>query len=199
MVREKKKTNKKQKIVAAACRVFKTKGFHSATISDILRETDLARGTFYLYFKSKEEIFDTLLTAFYLEILETINTLEVEKWGKADFFTQLSRMSQALFAVFNRHRDTVRILVTTPEPGNDVFSKRIGEFMGILRKIIGDMLKRGVTAKRLIKHDTVLMSDLVVGSMREFAYQWLVCGKYEKNVPEKVDEIVRVFMRGVEI
>lgn len=199
VVREEKKNNKKEKIVSAACRVFKSKGYHSTTISDIVKETDLARGTFYLYFKSKEEIFDSLLTTFYLEILQTVGSLEVEKWGKSDFFTQLSRMSQALFSVFNRHRDTVRILVTTHELGDDVFSQRIGEFMAILRKITGDMLQRGVAAKRLIKHDTVLMADLVVGSMREFAYQWLVCGKYEQNVPEKVDEIVRVFMRGVEI
>lgn len=199
MLREKKKLTKRQKIIAAACHVFKKKGYHSATISDIIRETDLARGTFYLYFKSKEEIFDSLLTSFYMEALQTINTLDVEKWGKDDFFKQLNQMSQALFTVFNKHKDTVRILITTPVLGDDLLSRRIDEFMNILKTITSDMVKRGVEAGLLVKHDTALMGEIVVGGMREFTYQWLVHGKYDKNMPDKVDEIVRIFMRGVEI
>jgi len=41
--------------------VFATKGLGEATARDIVRETDLATGTFYNYFDSKEHVFRALL------------------------------------------------------------------------------------------------------------------------------------------
>jgi AcrR family transcriptional regulator len=47
-------------ILAAARQVFAELGYEQATVRDIIRGTDLASGTFYNYFKSKEEIADAL-------------------------------------------------------------------------------------------------------------------------------------------
>ena len=41
--------------MAAARKVFRNKGYDSATISDIVREAGVAQGTFYLYFPSKKD------------------------------------------------------------------------------------------------------------------------------------------------
>ncbi|WP_084420486.1 TetR/AcrR family transcriptional regulator [Henriciella litoralis] len=50
----------RQAILAAARQVFARLGFESTTVRDIIRETNLAAGTFYNYFKSKEEVFEAL-------------------------------------------------------------------------------------------------------------------------------------------
>lgn len=47
-------------ILDAARAVFARIGFEAANIRDIIRETDLASGTFYNYFKSKEEVFEAI-------------------------------------------------------------------------------------------------------------------------------------------
>ncbi len=47
-------------ILDAARLVFARLGYDACSIRDIIRETDLAAGTFYNYFKSKEEVFETL-------------------------------------------------------------------------------------------------------------------------------------------
>lgn len=47
-------------ILDAARLVFARTGYDACSIRDIIRETDLAAGTFYNYFKSKEEVFETL-------------------------------------------------------------------------------------------------------------------------------------------
>ena len=41
----------------AAVRVFAEKGYHAATIRDIVQEADVAVGTFYFYFPDKETLF----------------------------------------------------------------------------------------------------------------------------------------------
>lgn len=50
------KASTRQNILDAAVRIFREKGFQKARVSDIVSAAGLAQGTFYLYFKSKEEI-----------------------------------------------------------------------------------------------------------------------------------------------
>ncbi|MDX2277806.1 MAG: TetR/AcrR family transcriptional regulator [Hyphomonadaceae bacterium] len=58
--RERSKAANRQAILQAARRVFAQLGYEVATVRDIIRGTDLASGTFYNYFKSKEEVFEAL-------------------------------------------------------------------------------------------------------------------------------------------
>lgn len=55
-------------ILAAAVAVFKDKGYHAASVHDIIDAAQIARGTFYLYFTSKREIFAELAATF-LELI----------------------------------------------------------------------------------------------------------------------------------
>ena len=58
--RERTKVANRQAILAAARKVFAQLGYEAATVRDIIRGTDLASGTFYNYFRSKEEVFEAL-------------------------------------------------------------------------------------------------------------------------------------------
>lgn len=58
--REQTKVANRQSILAAARHVFAALGYEAATVRDIIRGTDLASGTFYNYFKSKEEVYEAL-------------------------------------------------------------------------------------------------------------------------------------------
>src|ERR1700679_1599242 len=58
--REQTKIQNRETILAAARQVFGQLGFAAATVRDIIRATPLASGTFYNYFKSKEEVYQAL-------------------------------------------------------------------------------------------------------------------------------------------
>ena len=58
--RERTKLANRQAILDAARAVFGDLGYDVATVRDIIRRTGLASGTFYNYYKSKEEVFDAL-------------------------------------------------------------------------------------------------------------------------------------------
>jgi AcrR family transcriptional regulator len=59
--REERKAQNRAKLLDAARKVFSEKGVGEATARDIVRETDLASGTFYNYFADKEDAFRALL------------------------------------------------------------------------------------------------------------------------------------------
>jgi len=50
------RSNTKEGILEAACRLISLKGFHHTSLDDILRESNVGKGNFYYYFKSKEEL-----------------------------------------------------------------------------------------------------------------------------------------------
>lgn len=58
--RERAKAANRQAILDAARRVFAQLGYDAASVRDIIRCTDLASGTFYNYFRSKEEVLEAL-------------------------------------------------------------------------------------------------------------------------------------------
>lgn len=54
------KAANRKAILEAARGVFARIGYEATTVRDIIRETELAAGTFYNYFKSKEEVFEAI-------------------------------------------------------------------------------------------------------------------------------------------
>jgi AcrR family transcriptional regulator len=50
-----KDSKRKQQILEASARVFAQKGYFAASVSDIIEEAGVARGTFYLYFAESDK------------------------------------------------------------------------------------------------------------------------------------------------
>lgn len=59
--RETNRADNREAILSAGRAVFSELGFGATTIRDIVRHTDLASGTFYNYFDSKEAVFEALM------------------------------------------------------------------------------------------------------------------------------------------
>lgn len=60
----KKPEERKNEILDAAEMLFTTKGYTNTTINDILEVVGIAKGTFYYYFQSKEEVMDAIVMRF---------------------------------------------------------------------------------------------------------------------------------------
>jgi AcrR family transcriptional regulator len=57
---EAQKEGRRQEILAAALRCFARNGFHNTTITDVVRESGVSQGTFYLYFETKDDVIAAL-------------------------------------------------------------------------------------------------------------------------------------------
>jgi len=55
--KEREKEQRRNDIIDAAERVFFSKGWQNATMDDVAEEAELSKGTLYLYFKNKEELY----------------------------------------------------------------------------------------------------------------------------------------------
>jgi len=63
------KKNRRKEIARIALEIFARKGFIETSVSDVARESGIAKGTMYEYFKSKEELIHTALSEWIDEYL----------------------------------------------------------------------------------------------------------------------------------
>lgn len=89
----------RQRLIAAAEHVFGKKGYFPASISDITRAAGVAQGTFYLYFRSKREVFIEVLAGL-AHLIRAVtraaladgqDRLEEERRGFAAFFALVNK------------------------------------------------------------------------------------------------------------
>lgn len=67
---------RKQQIIAAATAVFTRKGFHQASMADIVKEAQVSKGGLYWHFENKEAIVTAVLEQFFQgEIEEVIEVM----------------------------------------------------------------------------------------------------------------------------
>lgn len=60
---DEKKRQKRESLLVSAFSLFTSKGINDTSISDIVKHANMAKGTFYLYFKDKFDIRDKLIAA----------------------------------------------------------------------------------------------------------------------------------------
>ena len=120
--REETKASNRQAIIDAARRVFAELGYGATTVRDIIRATELASGTFYNYFKSKEEVFQALRDETALRVrprlrAERIRARTFEEFISGSFrtFFDFVKNDQATFATMQRSPELQRVRIDTPE------------------------------------------------------------------------------------
>src|SRR5699024_6723315 len=74
---------RKKEIMDVAETLFITKGYAKTTINNILSEIDIANGTFYYYFISKEDVIDAIIDRFITIEVEAAESIATDVTLKA--------------------------------------------------------------------------------------------------------------------
>ena len=72
MTTHRSKQERRDQIIDAALRCFSQKGYHETSMDDIVREANLSKGSLYWHFKSKRDLFQSLVERWLLEFTESL-------------------------------------------------------------------------------------------------------------------------------
>lgn len=133
--------NKKEQILDTAFSLFLEKGYDNTSISDILSKLEIARGTLYYHFESKEAIMDAIIERSAKNIVEEAQSIVLKK--------ELSAYEK-IFALFSgtsmkRMSGGDLIIDYLNQPQNALFHEKSNR--SVIQKItpiLGDIIKEGV-------------------------------------------------------
>ena len=69
---------RKNEIIDTAAMLFESKGYEQCSVNDILTAIGIAKGTFYHYFKSKEEVLDAVIAKMMDQITQQVRSVEAD-------------------------------------------------------------------------------------------------------------------------
>ena len=135
---------RRNEILDAAGRLFGVKGYSKCTVNDILGAVGIAKGTFYYYFKSKEEVLDAIIDRVteivvvrakeaashpelspVMKVLNIILSMRVKNEVDNDFMEGLHKPENALM-----HQKSLSLMVTRVAP--------------ILAKVVDQGISQGI-------------------------------------------------------
>ncbi len=153
-------------ILNAAKEMFAIKGYHETSISDIIKRADIARGTFYLYFKDKREIFDALFDHLLQRINESLQRVELS----ADRKPPLDQIADNLNRVFKlavEDPELARILFRHAPGLDSITDQKIEVFYSKIASLIESALALGVQMNLVRPLDLKLLSLYMMGGVKE--------------------------------
>ena len=105
-------TVKKQRIMEAAVRLFRSRQFHEMTLDEVAAEAAVGKGTIYLYFTDKNDLFFQTAVAGFDEMCERLQASVAEG---ASFRDRLLQMCQTICDFFRERRPLFRMILTEGE------------------------------------------------------------------------------------
>jgi len=104
---------RRKELLDAATRVFARKGYWNASITDIIGAASVARGTFYLYFSSKQEIFAAIVDKFREEEMQLISQPGQHAGSRigADWRQRTDAAVRSWFEFFCRNLDAAKLVI----------------------------------------------------------------------------------------
>lgn len=185
------KAENRQAILEAARGVFARTGYEATTVRDIIRETELAAGTFYNYFKSKEEVFQALASSSAASFRPLLQDVRARSTSFEEFihgafrayFQFLSDENKDAIKIGAPHMALIGVRVDTPEM-QAVFDE--------IRSDVENMLIK--TARLEIDPD--YLAAAAIGIARDLGDQMLK--RRPVNVDQATDFATSLLLGGVE-
>lgn len=145
--REENKKNNRAIIIKAGIDVFLEKGITQSTVRDIIRKTDLASGTFYNYFKTKEEVLIAALDDSAIELGQELRprrknakNLDEFIFSQVQPFFEFAKNHPDLFIIMSSNLNDVQSFsVETPMITQELESLKGDIIDGIEKGILPDV------------------------------------------------------------
>ncbi len=177
------------RLLEAAKKVFSERGYYNAQIAHIIDEAGVARGTFYLYFKSKEEIFKELLKEVVNELKDRIKVVKLSQDPVGQIIENIASVidfaleeKELAKIVFRRNCDPELFKIT-----DEFFEEVVG--------LVKHSLDKGITLGILRECNTEILARGIMGALKEIIVS--ILDKEEVNVYEIAKEIVDLGIWGV--
>lgn len=189
------KTDRRAELLDAAVHVFARKGFHASRVGDVAQEAGVAHGLLYHYFRSKDEVLETIFRESWSMLVAETERIET---SGVPLREQLRRFARIFLGSWLVTPELVRVLVREVARSPDV-GRRVDEIRRLflaLRRIIESARERGEARADV---DARLAALVFYGALEEILTGW-VLGQLpaeEEDVERAVATVVDVTYAGL--
>lgn len=175
----------KQLLLEKAMELFSMHGYHETKISDIVNAANLTQPTFYLYFQSKDKLFNDLNEEFEKNLVARLtDTLENSKIGNTDAHNYIFESLKNMFIYFDENPNLTKIGFYGSAEATKLKDKIITKLIQLLKN----------EGEAMIIHNEVeldLLAHSLLGSVERLTLRYLLT---KERSPEKLaNDILTIY------
>jgi len=199
--REENKAKKRQRLEDEGLQLFLESGYDRTSIEQVAAASDVARGTFYLYFPDKRSLFETLIDHWYQPMLGLMAEVDEAIDGsqtQAELFAVYEGMATSLATLGLVHAGS--LLLAFREV------RRVGEAGDLLRArevkltdAVVSMTRRAAEKGLIVAADHRLTSLIIMGAIERLIWEFLEGRDIGEDPTVVATEVVRILTRTLEM
>ncbi len=184
----------REKIVDMAIKLFSEKGYENTKVSDITEALRMGKGTFYVYFKNKRELFIECIDRLGVAIVprESWDAIRQEK----DYVSKNVKRGEAFLRAFPGYRGILNMVRGAIGGKDPVLARKATEAFRVLSRPLLKDLRRAIAQGAVhIEHDEAFIAYLQLVIAEAFGYWQMIDPRY--NVEEGVQILMDIFAHGL--
>ncbi len=189
--------NHAAQILEAGEKLFAKKGFYPTTMEEVARAAGLAKGTIYLHFNDKRNLFFSIIEKKLDILLEKIE----KEMRKDEFPSQRIKLAIGIHLKFlEENRDFFKIMQALPESLKQEMERklkgRVIEKQSRYVEILDQLIRKGIRNQEIKSLDSRKLAVILVGMMHSLTIYWI--SRKEKGSLSQDDSLVwQVFWEGI--
>ena len=195
-IKEKRKEQHRLEILQAAEQVFARQGYHTTTMEEVAEECGWSKGTLYLYFKSKEDLFFSIM----LEKMDQFsNTLLPELKASEDIHVMIAALVNAHFGFFSENKDFFQLVLS--EQGKVMHSSDSGLREKMINQQHTQLYNISKTMSEALPSccaiDANILTASIIGAINLQLVNWIMAGEAIELESTK-QQIIILFTNGIQ-
>lgn len=182
-------------IMAAALELFGQKGYAATSIDDIIAAAGTARGTFYLHFAGKSDLFAMIVETYLGQLEAMIRTLDISLDVPSADLRQLYRDAARTLAAIPAVKPFVRIMLL--EAVGSGTQERIKAFFDEVTRITAKYIAEAQRSGKVVRSlDPLALALCIVGAVKELVQRW-AAPRARFDIGSGIDTALEVYFRGM--
>ena len=184
------KIERRAKFLKVAMKIFGKQGFHGTTVPMIVAKSGSSNGSFYMFFRNKEQIFAAIIEAIGERISSSLN----EAIAKAPAgLPQMKAAVIQLFLFLADHPDEARILIVE----SSGLSPALEEARRKVVESHARSVEKALTVSRPQLSHPAVIARCWLGAVYESAYHWLEPASSRPPAMEVAQTVAGFVLRGI--
>lgn len=191
-----KRERRRRMVLDTALAVFSEKGYHQTRISDIIEAASIARGTFYLYFDSKNAIFHELLDLLLEQIRDNVVGVDLSE-GAPPIRDQLLVSVRRVLGAFHENPALTKFVLREAVGIDAEVDRKLEDFYGHLHTWVSSSLENGARIGLVRQLDTEHVAWCILGSVKQFVQLVIDRPAGELDIDHLSQVILDLHLQGI--
>lgn len=191
---------RREQVLVVAAAVFAEKGYRAANVTDIVNGAGIGRGTFYLYFDSKKDVFLEIIEGYFEDFTRLLaeNRSRLNEAIKDDGRV-LGVWRENIVHILEYHRahpETTSVVYRDALGNDEHFATRVKELEKVARRQQRDVFRLMQQAGLMRDCDLEVVTTIILGSVIDVIMEHVV-GHKRVDLEALTDEIIEYHVRAL--